>query len=191
MNTKESKETANKRVVAIQSGQNIELCQLEDKDSFANEICNEIAGLVCTSPNNCNVVIIGDVGIGTTVVAQNLLRVIAEKLHGNVEKVNNELFFGKSLELAEAYSLTNAGLHITFLIPNANKCIRLQIAHNVKDFGSCKEAYNFFKGADHVICLELEAEHMYVHNDVIAFQLSKLTFDQKTLDTKPVDKKTK
>lgn len=197
MNTKESKETVNKRVVAIQSGQNIELCPLENKDSFANEMCNVLSKQICsyartpdpTMNQKCDIVIIGDIGIGTTVFAKNLLRAIAKESLGNIAKVDNELFLGKSLEIAEAYSLTIAGLFISFPIPG--KSIRLQIAHNAKDFGSCKEAYNFFKTADHIISLELEAEHMHVHNDAIAFRLSKLTFDQKALDTKPVAKKTK
>ena len=97
MNTKESKETVNKRVVAIQSGQNIELCPLENKDSFANEMCNVLSKQICsyartpdpTMNQKCDIVIIGDIGIGTTVFAKNLLRAIAKESLGNIAKVDN------------------------------------------------------------------------------------------------------
>ncbi|AHJ13023.1 hypothetical protein [Sulfurospirillum multivorans] len=186
------------QLVAIWSDHNTKLCPIvENKDSFANEICNELSKRICayakapdaTMGQKSDIVIIGNVGTGITIFAKNLLRAIAKESHGNLAKVENELFVGKSLEIAEAYSLTIAGWFISFPIPG--KSIRLQIARNVKDFASCEEAYNFFKGADHVICLELEAKSMNLKKDVTAFKLSKFTFDKKAPDIKPIDKKTK
>ena len=37
----------------------------------------------------CDIVIIGDIGIGTTVFAKNLLRAIAKESLGNIAKVDN------------------------------------------------------------------------------------------------------
>jgi len=146
--------TVRKSVVKIFDEQ----CQhSEDKSSFAHDVCNALADEICASPDHeHNIAVVAKIGAGSTVFAQNLLRVIAEKLHGNVEKINNELFFEKGLELAEAYSLTKSGLHIVFLIPNAFKCIHIQIAHNVKDFNGSEEADNFYKKADYVISLEFK-----------------------------------
>lgn len=155
-----STKTKHIQITVIKSGVKIfdEQCQhSENKSSFAHDICNALADEICESlDNEHNIAVIAEAGVGSTVFAQNLLRVIAEKSHGNVEKVNNELFFGKGLELAEVNSLTNAGLHIIFLIPNALKCIRIQIAHNVKDFEVGIEAHNFYKKADYVISLEFK-----------------------------------
>ena len=154
MNTKYTQIAVTKSGVIIFDEQ----CQhSKDKSSFAHDICNALADEICASPDNDhNIAVIAETGAGSTVFSQNLLRAIAEKAHGNVEKVNNELFFGKGLEQAEVFSLTNAGLHIIFLIPNVFKCIHVQIAHDVKDFEAGEVAQNFYKKADYIISLDFK-----------------------------------